>query len=599
MCAFADSLGIPLSKMKFTFDGCLLDSEQSVSDLGLENGDIIDAESTENRMGTKHFSLPCIHIPSLLSSEVLSAVECIQTRCEVAFTLLNQFRVPKALREVFKRAGSADQVAGFVDYLNVPGSAPVRSMEWFWQDIPGQYSRYDPEVCLILTQEFQSSPTGRAVVTIATKPYIIDFAAMHQINVETGNQRSIQYSDLTPCWYFKADGGDMSPFSADDAGVLEDAFRGHQPQQKQVLLTIQGKKCEVDFALMQSKDLASSACVLIERRTVSRRDVVSCHSDLMIELCGLEANIDKAFQELTNLVQARLVSLVGGSQLQTLAGPSLQQTLMSWASQYFVHVSIVGGRVSLMGVGGYVEGVMAKMEQQVAMLASSSSKYPTWWDPQMTKIELKVVPVATPEWEKVVALMHQTLRAQVVRVERIQNQWLWDRYVFAKQRMAEKNGGEVNEKELFHGTRVTCPEKIYRSEQGFDFRYSAMGLWGSGTYFAVNASYSHGYAYAVREEGVVLHQMLLAYVLTGMSYNSPPDPTLRRPPVRQSGAFEDQLYDSVQGNTGNSDVFMIYDHEKAYPAYLLTYSLGTCAPCSGGRRRGGRRGRGRGRPRKK
>ena len=602
MCAFANSIGTPLSKVRFTFDGCPLDPEKSVLDLGLENGDIIDAEVGDKRMGTRRFSLPCIHLPSLLSREALDAVECLQTRRELAFSLLNQFGVPKPLREIFRMAGcsGSDQVTGFVDYLTVPGSAPVQCYEWLWLSDHGQYSRYDPEVCAVLTREFQASPGGRVTVTINAKHFVIDFAAMLQIGVETGTQRAVRCSDLVPCWYYGADNGGTCPFSLDDAGTLEDAFGRYQQHQQagpeRVHLTILGRKCSVDFAQLRSEDLVSHASLQLERRSLPRRDAVSCDSDLMLEVCGVEANMDEAFQEVRGLLEARLVTLVVGKELQPLAGPALQQTVKMWASQHFVRAAILDGKVSLTGARGYVENLATKVEQQMALLAGSSSKYPSWWDPQMTKIELKVVPPTTPEWVKVVSLVHQTLgHAQVTRLERVQNQWLWDRYVFAKQRMAEKNGGEVNEKELFHGTRVTCPEKIYRSEQGFDFRYSAMGNWGTGTYFAVNASYSHSYSYAMKEGEEVLHQMFLACVLTGVSYYSPPDPNLKKPPVRPSGPFEDQLYDSVRGNTGDTDVYVIYDHEKAYPAYLLTYSLGACTSCRG--RRGGRRGRGR--PRKK
>ena len=36
---------------------------------------------------------------------------------------------------------------------------------------------------------------------------------------------------------------------------------------------------------------------------------------------------------------------------------------------------------------------------------------------------------------------------------------------------------------------------IYDSEEGFDMRFSSGGMWGIAVYFAVNASYSNGYAY--------------------------------------------------------------------------------------------------------
>ena len=69
-------------------------------------------------------------------------------------------------------------------------------------------------------------------------------------------------------------------------------------------------------------------------------------------------------------------------------------------------------------------------------------------------------------------------------------------------------------------------------------------------------------------------QIILALVLTGETYRCSPDGSLKKPPIkpRKYGSFEDELYDSVSGFT-NSNVFIIYDHEKAYPSYLITYSI--------------------------
>jgi hypothetical protein len=36
--------------------------------------------------------------------------------------------------------------------------------------------------------------------------------------------------------------------------------------------------------------------------------------------------------------------------------------------------------------------------------------------------------------------------------------------------------------------------------------------------------------------------------------------------------FEDERYDSVSGDTNGSEVFVIYEQGKTYPAYLITYS---------------------------
>ena len=50
----------------------------------------------------------------------------------------------------------------------------------------------------------------------------------------------------------------------------------------------------------------------------------------------------------------------------------------------------------------------------------------------------------------------------------------------------------------------------------------------------------------------------------------PNDSSLKMPPLIE-GKF-DQRYDSVNGNTGGSDVFMIYTNKKAYPEYLVSYT---------------------------
>lgn len=94
-------------------------------------------------------------------------------------------------------------------------------------------------------------------------------------------------------------------------------------------------------------------------------------------------------------------------------------------------------------------------------------------------------------------------------------------------------------------------------------------MWGTGTYFAVNASYSDAYAYSTGKE----KQILLAKVLTGETYRCQPDGSLNKPPLKtdSTGTFTDERYDSVSGNTNGSEIYVIYDHEKAYPAYLVTY----------------------------
>ena len=65
-------------------------------------------------------------------------------------------------------------------------------------------------------------------------------------------------------------------------------------------------------------------------------------------------------------------------------------------------------------------------------------------------------------------------------------------------------------------------------------------------------------------------QIILASVMVGKHILIEPNPALRHPPVIEGR--KSQKYDSVLGNLGDSNCFVIYSNEKrAYPMYLITY----------------------------
>ena len=173
------------------------------------------------------------------------------------------------------------------------------------------------------------------------------------------------------------------------------------------------------------------------------------------------------------------------------------------------------------------------------------------------------------EWSYFNKRMLQTMpKATIQGIYKIYNEGLIERYKFARKRMLCKNSGNLNEMMLFHGTSNVPPSKIINAEFGFDFRHCIKGLWGVGTYFAMNASYSNSYSYKPPGQGQ--KEMLAAWVLTGESYRCEPDEKLRRPPVKSVDGEE--CYDTVCGHVGGSDVYVVYDHEKAYPRYLIRYT---------------------------
>ena len=194
------------------------------------------------------------------------------------------------------------------------------------------------------------------------------------------------------------------------------------------------------------------------------------------------------------------------------------------------------------------------------------------WTPQQNFFGLKPVDRSSKEWLHIKDRVNHTLkRANIIAIQQIHNAWLWDAYAQSRLRLSTKNRGITNEKLLFHGSRQTRPEQIYNSEKGFDFRFANPGLWGEGAYFAVNAQYSDTYAHSLLDGS---RQFFLALVLTGESYSCGEDRSLKKPPLKdRNNMFTDERYDSVQSKTGGSDIYVVYEHDKAYPAYLITYSL--------------------------
>lgn len=56
--------------------------------------------------------------------------------------------------------------------------------------------------------------------------------------------------------------------------------------------------------------------------------------------------------------------------------------------------------------------------------------------------------------------------------------------------------------------------------------------------------------------------MFVCDVNVGKFYKTNSDGQIKKPP---------KGYDSVKGNTGGSDVFIIYENGKTYPRYLISY----------------------------
>ena len=557
------------------------------------------AEKVMTEIERQSFTLPCLVVPLFQNEEKLKQVALIEERHDVEFCLIDQSTQCKLgiaefgskVSDAFSSTTETPVVSSFSNYMTSTTPSPAVNTEyrWLWENDKGLYTPYSPEICSKLSRAFMVLPKCQFPCKVPTKQgiikYTIDFASMTQTNAKTGNPRNIKLQAGTPTWHYQDDHKKYVPYNSQDSAEIEKMYKSHNTS----MLTINGRVYAFDFDNMEQINDTTKHTRPIRRQLVPNENSV-IEPKLGLQVRGLKPNLHVAVKEFESELMADVV--VRPHTLPPESDGTLQLSLLQTTSQYLVSTNITGDTFEVKGVQGYVDKVSLQVRQEMLaykekVLAQRSTpralgrtvEVPRHWDPQTEKVVLKPVSSGSKEWNAISSRVRKTLpSAQVVSVERIQNQWLWEKYHFSKQRMSEKYEGIVNEKDLFHGTSSTSPEKIFKSEQGFDFRFCSRGVWGTGTYFAVNASYSNIYAYTTGAK----KQMILAKVLTGETCQCNPDSSLKKPPVKSRSklggsrnTFEDELYDSVKGHTNGSDIFVIYDHEKAYPAYLITYIINT------------------------
>ncbi|KAK2141009.1 hypothetical protein LSH36_1185g00068 [Paralvinella palmiformis] len=162
-------------------------------------------------------------------------------------------------------------------------------------------------------------------------------------------------------------------------------------------------------------------------------------------------------------------------------------------------------------------------------------------------------------FEKFFATMDQT-RFKIDYIFRIQNLGLWEKYIRKKREMqlSVHLKGNANEKSLFHGV---SNQEIVRCicREGFDWRVCGKHgtLYGNGSYFARDASYSNNYSIKNRSRK---RQMFLSLVLVGAYTQG--EQNVTRPP---------QLYNSCVDDMTDPNIYVIFHDDQSYPEYLIEY----------------------------
>ncbi|CDQ75016.1 unnamed protein product [Oncorhynchus mykiss] len=206
---------------------------------------------------------------------------------------------------------------------------------------------------------------------------------------------------------------------------------------------------------------------------------------------------------------------------------------------------------------------------QASQCPAQQDNLPQQWDtrPATTSVRLYPIHSGSPEYDEVLSLFRATCPDNtIIKIERVQNTNLWNSFQIKKQEMEDRNDGMINERRLFHATSYTTIEHI--NNNGFNRSYAGQNdaLYGNGTYFAVNASYSAADEFS-KPDGEGRKLMYLCCVLTG--HFTKGERGMIEPPFR--GGSEIRRYDSTTNDTDNPTEFVVFRDCQAYPQYLITF----------------------------
>ncbi|XP_077123259.1 zinc finger CCCH-type antiviral protein 1-like isoform X1 [Ranitomeya variabilis] len=218
---------------------------------------------------------------------------------------------------------------------------------------------------------------------------------------------------------------------------------------------------------------------------------------------------------------------------------------------------------------GSTRSAAAKSPLRSGTSPMNTDVYPKIWDPEaMPEVGCKKVLVSDTsiEFVEIVSSFSKTVRRhEVKKIWRLQNPSLWQVFQWQKEQMKKVNRGrDVKEIRLFHGTERTHIDAI--CNQNFDWRICGTHgtVYGQGSYFARDASYSHNYS-TPTPSGT--RAMFVARVLVGDYVTG--NPQMKLPPLRPGSSS--QYYDSCVDNTTDPSIFVVFEKQQIYPEYLLEY----------------------------
>ena len=587
-------------------------------------GDIIGAVITKSLNLAAECNVTSVSLPYLsyidkdLSIEVLAeaCLSAVYDFCEQSTSIEKiRFVLPNNMAEKFKNEFATGLFQQWIVAEESKSRSPTpddtlvssTSVEsiWLWKDDDGKYYRYQTAENNILNQE--SAVNSTCSLRIGKFTYIIDFSTMTQTNTRTMKVRRIKKITNDHIWLYKNNLQKWEWFSLENSIKIEIMYMTGTSD----ILVVNGKVCSYDFDDMiqlnhhdfKKTEIKRTAVNIPSIKTEDKKQGSNGESKILA--VGLSADMTTANKKIKDCIKS--LSVIKCIDIQPKLVPLLDRHINQIQKDYRVEIhswprdfNDSSDTKAKYNVTGYKTCVQEAITAVYQILTSSSAPSvhvvqsfprPIEWEPQSNSIELKDVSRGSSEWNKILHRMQETIpNVNLLSIKRIQNEFLWEKYCQHKERMGRKGAERINEMELFHGTSSNPPEDIYMSEEGFDMRFSRAGMWGQGNYFAESARYSCSYAYKKGDPVQPLHslnfrygyhtsstrtvqQVFLVKVLTGDSYTSRSDKTLRMPPYKPSMSSEKVRYDTVNGMAPGSKVYITYSNDKAYPLYLISLYL--------------------------
>ena len=586
-----------------------------------ESEAIISAVIASLKLAVKH-KAKSISLPFLGCIDKTLPIDCLADACLTAVYLFStqlyhikiiRLVLPANMAKKFHEEFTAGLFREWIEEkkLDDDGYANTKSVDsvWLWKDDHGEYLPFNKKENSILNQE--SGINSNCYLTIGRFRYIVDFTSMTQTNTTTQKVRKIKHVTNDYVWAFLDDKIIWKNFAPQNSKEIEIMYITGMHHS----LIIDGQHYSYDFSKMVQVNKITLRETPIQRMSASMLkpalETNESHSKSNIVIHGTDKDISLAKERLNSEIKSLVIvrcidvqpklTLEFGKHIKQIQNDYKVKISQCPATANNVDLPV---KYNVIGFKGCVQEAITAVYQALTSISNSllqSFPKPAEWEQQSNPIELKDVSTGSTEWKRILQRIQETIPSvDLISIKRIQNEFLWEKYCQHKERMSRKGPERVNEMELFHGSSSSSPEDIYMCEEGFDMRFSRSGMWGKGNYFAESARYSCSYAYKADESiqnvptpGLyqthttstarqmlyqtrttsTVRQIFLVKVLTGDSFRSPSDKTLRMPPYKPSASSEKVRYDTVNGMAPGSKIYITYSNDKAYPLYLISLNI--------------------------